>query len=105
MVEQDGTVSYSAVISFASGVKGLDISIRSNYINNGTANLFITSGKTMPVTINVTGVPGKILMKKAMAASAGTGTYQVNVSVLAKGVYYISVSDKSRMNTQQIVIE
>lgn len=105
MVELDGSISYSAVISLASDVKGLDVSIRPNYISNGTANLFIQSEKAMRGIINVTDVSGKIMMKKALVIPAGTGTYPINVSGLAKGVYYISLGDKSRINTQQIVVE
>ncbi|RYY70056.1 MAG: T9SS type A sorting domain-containing protein, partial [Chitinophagaceae bacterium] len=105
IVEDDGTVSYSAIISFVSDVKNLDVSIRPNVISNGTANLFIQSEKATQLSLKVVDASGKIIGKKTMNIASGTGIYPINISALAKGVYYISISDIGIINTQQIVVE
>ena len=105
MIESDGSSSYSGIVTLAADVKNLDISIRPNYISNGTANLYIQSEKAMQLAVNLIDVSGKILLKKMISIPAGSGTYPVDVSTLRKGVYYISVNDKGWINTQQIVVE
>lgn len=105
MTEQGGSIAYSAVITLASDVKDMDISIRPNYIRNGIANLYIQSGKAMQATIHIADVSGKIIITRSMTIPAGAGTYPLNVSVLAKGAYYISVRDNKQVTTQRIVVE
>ncbi len=105
MVEPDGNISYSAVISLASAIKNMDVSIRPNYISNGIANLNIQSQKTTQVTATMTDVSGKVILKKIFNVTAGTVSYPINVSSLAKGVYYISINDQGSINTQQLVVE
>ncbi len=105
MVENNGNISYSAVITLASELKDLAVSIRPNRISNGIANLYIQSGKAMQATINIVDASGKIVITKPVAIPAGTGTYPVTIPALAKGVYYISLRDKNQVSTQKIVVE
>ena len=105
MVEFEGNISYSAVISLTAEIKTLDISIRPNYINDGVANLFIQSKKEQQLNASIFDASGKTVLKKVFNVPAGTGNYPINVSHLAKGIYYISFSNEGRLTTQKMIIE
>ena len=105
MVEQDGSISYSAIISLASDVKDLAVSIRPGYIINGIANLVVRSEKATQLRVSVVDVSGKTVMQRLLTVPAGTGSYPIDVSLLASGVYYINVAGEERVSTEPIFVQ
>ena len=104
MVEDNGNISYSAVISLASAVKELQLGIRPNYITDGSANLYIQSAKATQAMAVLTDISGRVLLQKAMNIAAGTGNYLLNIPALPKGIYQVTLRGNGWMETVRIVV-
>lgn len=65
IIEQDGSIYYSAVIAIINNDKGFEIlGMYPTRVSSGTANLNISASRPMNVGLTVSDISGKILQKK-----------------------------------------
>ena len=105
MLEDNGSISYSGIISLVSGIKDMQLSIRPNYITGGTANLYVQSEKELKAIAVITDASGRIVLEKTMTIPAGTGNYPLNVSALPKGIYQVTLRGNGWMETGRVVLK
>jgi hypothetical protein len=96
---------YSAIILLESDIKQISISIRPNIIHNGGINLYVESGKAIPLTIQMVDVTGKLILKKQLSVSAGAGIYPFEIGEIARGIYYLSAIGNGWKGLQKLLVE
>jgi GEVED domain/Secretion system C-terminal sorting domain len=93
-VSKDGTIAYSNIV-LIKGLKVGAITVGSFYPNpvKDIANVIVASPKAGTVTINITDMAGRHIMKVNKAVVVGDNTLQLNVNSLTVGSYLLSIID------------
>ena len=105
-VDNDGKASYSTVVSVKIGgsIVG-NISIYPNPVVNKTLN-FALNTSAANYTLKVTNVLGKTVLASTINHNGGTASYSVALPAgLAKGVYFVKLSNGSNEISKTIIVE
>jgi len=102
LVNRDNSVTYSAVILIRNTIFKSQLAIRPSVVITGTVNLFVC-GETADTRLLVTvaDVLGRVRVRKNIAVAQGDSKVPVDISQLAKGVYFLLAVDA---NGQQKVL-
>jgi hypothetical protein len=91
MVDANGKVTYSKIISLLNYSKGFDIIyVIPNPVTNGGLKLNLYSGQPSDMDIQIIDMQGRVVHRQSAPVNAGYNSIDMNVSTLAAGVYAIS---------------
>jgi len=90
MIDVDGKISYSTIVSLINAVKGIDVmNIAPNPIVNGTFNLEVSTAEKIQMELVITDIQGRILQKQSVPMIAGFNSIPMNVRSLSAGTYQL----------------
>jgi hypothetical protein len=90
-VDKDGRFSYSNIIMMSRKVDAITLGrIYPNPATN-TLNLVIASPSAEAVSLVVTDLGGKVVVRQALQLRQGANTHRLNVGQLAQGSYFVKV--------------
>ena len=72
---------------------------------NDVVNVEVKTTEATALTLNITDVAGKILIEKKCNIAFGGITEQINISTLAKGLYFLIVYDGLHKKVQKLIVE
>ncbi|MEO8148068.1 MAG: GEVED domain-containing protein [Bacteroidia bacterium] len=96
----NGTIDYSELKSV--NIKNIFEIINVNAENSGSIKVDFSYDSQLPYTYTVTDIYGKTIAKGKDKASIGFNSIQIPVN-LAKGIYFISLSNDEKVLTQKLV--
>jgi hypothetical protein len=107
MITTDGNVTYSGIVALMNDSKGLEIiSIVPNPVTNGNFKLNVDNGEISDMDIVIKDIQGRVVDRKSVKVIAGLNSININVTNLASGTYFISVSTaKDKMRVLRFVKE
>lgn len=91
-VWQDGSVSYSAVVSVMEAQAGISASLRPSVISQGAVNVYVVAPRAMTVNLLVVDVTGRVLAHRVASVVAGTQTISLDGVPGVPGLYYLRLS-------------
>ena len=71
---------------------------------NKRFNAIITNTNDGSGDLNVFDVAGKVMLTKTLALQSGQQTISTDISSLAPGVYFVTLSGNGKTQTQKLVI-
>jgi len=71
----------------------------------GTAYISFNCSANSNVTINVNDLNGRTVKQAVSKASSGNNAYSLNTTDIAKGMYFVTISDGADSHTEKLVIE
>jgi|GEM_PF-1601457 len=101
--DKDGSVAYSKVITIAAA-SNLSLVLYPNPVKDNVS-LSIQAKENEPITIQVTDLQGKVLLQQAATLQKGNNAYHLSISLLAKGIYLLTVKGQSSSQQKQFIKE
>jgi len=101
MLDFDGLQEFSNVIIIRRD-QGGDINVYPNPITDN-ASVDFTLAKNEVVIITLIGVTGNVIRSETVSAIKGDNSHQIDMSSLAKGLYFISMESSSGKQTKRII--
>lgn len=90
MIDANGKVTYSSIISLINAVKGIELmSISPNPVVNKKFKLEISTAQNVVFEMLITDLQGRVVQKKSFELVAGFNTIPVLVNNLAAGTYQV----------------
>ncbi len=89
IVDIDGKVSYSAIITLRQNVAEISLQLKTNPVIGATAQLHILSGKREQGTLQIIDQSGVLRRTQAVQLNEGENIIRVNVQQLSRGMYYM----------------
>jgi hypothetical protein len=107
MIDADGKVSYSSIVSLINAVKGIDVmNIAPNPIVNGAFNIKVSTAEKMQIEMVITDMQGRVLQKQSVSMIAGFNQIPMSVRSLAAGTYQLfGNTDDGRTRVLRFVIQ
>jgi predicted esterase len=102
-VDFDSKFGYSIVKTVKIAKKGANVEIRPNPVTGKTLLLGITTQQSTRAAISVINVEGKTMVQQNTALAAGTNRVNINLGVIADGVYMLRVQMGEEVVTQKFV--
>lgn len=102
-VDRNGSVSYSGIISMALDKKGLALEMVYPNPTSDQVALNITSDSEVPAQLFVSDITGKIVKQLTVPTQKGLVVFYMDLSDIAKGIYYIRLEQAG--NSASIKIE
>lgn len=108
MVDKDGSVAYSQIVSVSVTVKNKNMFVVENVklsATNTNIRIGINSTLAMPMNFAVVDVSGRILVVKNTQLQVGGNTITADVPTVNKGVYYIKMQVGNVIETRAVLSE
>ncbi len=100
MTEQLVEFSYVGVDElFVNG----EVSIYPNPVDN-QLNIEFAAKDNLDLSINLTDISGRVIIQNSYSATAGTNKYQLNLSDISRGVYFLSITENSGSLKYKVVV-
>lgn len=84
--------------------KGMGVEIYPNPCQ-GTFNLILPQGETTEIALRIIDSHGRVCYEHLIKAMEGAAYYQVNLSWLPKGIYFVNVTSNLHAKAIRLVIE
>lgn len=105
-VSFSGDVTYSNILRLNMGVGKTDMTVISNPLRGGLINLQLSNMEKGKYAINVFNNVGQTIYTQSMNLSDGSSTEVINLpSNVAKGTYFVQLTNGSARFTKQILIK
>jgi hypothetical protein len=104
MTDQNGSISYSNVAVVYNKHNGFEITSMIPTLVNSTANINIATNVKKQASLIVIDAQGKTIYNQSVFLQSGNNNYNLNLSNLAKGTYYIyAVAKDGKSNVTDFV--
>lgn len=103
MIDKDGSFTYSNTCKL-NNKSSIDITLYPNPVKNNLSILLNSKSASGLETI-ITDINGKILYSYNFLAILGQSNYNINISSLAKGIYFLKISSKNKQETLKFIKE
>ncbi len=105
-VSLSGDVTYSNILRLNMGVGKTDMTIISNPVRGGVVNLQLSNMEKGKYAINVFNNVGQAIYTQSMNLTDGSSTEVINLpSNVAKGTYFVQLTNGSARFTKQILVQ
>jgi hypothetical protein len=105
-VSQSGEVTYSNILRLNMGAGKTDMTIISNPVRSGLVNLQLSNMTKGKYAINVFSNMGQQIANKSLDLSDGSSTELITLpSNVARGIYFVQLSNGSVRFTKQILVQ
>ncbi|MEW6772525.1 MAG: T9SS type A sorting domain-containing protein [Bacteroidota bacterium] len=102
--DYDGTTKKLGIVAVQNDIKLKDIEIKPNPTSE-TAIISIPSHKQKDVTIRLTDIAGKIIEEKNVSLESGDNYYEIRLSPLEKGLYFVQITGRDINQSFKLVKE
>jgi predicted esterase len=102
-VDFDGKFGYSIIKTIKVAKKGANVVIRTNPVTGKTLFLAITSAQNTRAAISVINAEGQTVLLQNTGLTSGTNNVNINLGVMANGVYMLRVQMGDETVTQKFV--
>lgn len=102
--DYDGTTKKLGIVAVQNDIKLKDIEIKPNPASETTI-ISIPSYKQKDVTIRLTDITGKIIEEKNVSLENGDNYYEIRLSSLEKGMYFVQITGRDINQSFKLVKE
>ncbi|MCX6311807.1 MAG: T9SS type A sorting domain-containing protein [Bacteroidetes bacterium] len=100
----NGQFKYSSIISITHENSD-HVNILPNPVSGISLTVNLSSGNDGPYYLNVYDIAGKNVLSQTFDGSKGANSFELNVSVLSEGMYFITIGDKDQLQKIKFIKE